>query len=292
MAGALIANCSTTGLFRDESAYSTSCRASQSSFAPQSGVRFAPLLPAILSRHRSARAQGLSVVSEPRLLCRSGLSIFSSWNGRSHLGQIVRVFEGRPCSVSSRRGIAGRVRASLLGVGAPEALVIAVVALVVFGPKGLAQLARSLGQSLKAFQPTIQELQQVSREFKNTLEQEIGLDDLRNSQANNVPPTFQRAPPQQQPPQQQEAQQQEAQLQEAQQQPPQQEQAQNGTQDARAYTANDYMRVTQEQAKALVPEDLRRASEAAAWGSMAPPKIPTNIETKEVSEPEKSKSDE
>ncbi|KAB1204868.1 Sec-independent protein translocase protein TATB, chloroplastic [Morella rubra] len=50
------------------------------------------------------------------------------------------------------------VYASLFGVGAPEALVIGVVALLVFGPKGLAE--------------------EVSREFKSTLEREIGLDDI------------------------------------------------------------------------------------------------------------------
>lgn len=32
------------------------------------------------------------------------------------------------------------IRASLFGVGAPEALVIGVVALLVFGPKGLAEV--------------------------------------------------------------------------------------------------------------------------------------------------------
>jgi TatA/E family protein of Tat protein translocase len=72
------------------------------------------------------------------------------------------------------------VQASLLGVGAPEVLVIGVVALLVFGPKGLAEVARTLGNSLRAFQPTIRELQQVSKEFKSTLEQEIGLDELSN----------------------------------------------------------------------------------------------------------------
>lgn len=33
------------------------------------------------------------------------------------------------------------IRASLFGVGAPEALVIGVVALLVFGPKGLAEVS-------------------------------------------------------------------------------------------------------------------------------------------------------
>lgn len=70
-----------------------------------------------------------------------------------------------------------RVRASVLGVGAPEAAVVGVVALTVFGPKGLAELARNAGKTVRAFQPTIRELQRVSREFRDTLEQEIALDD-------------------------------------------------------------------------------------------------------------------
>ncbi|RWW70270.1 hypothetical protein BHE74_00022059, partial [Ensete ventricosum] len=77
------------------------------------------------------------------------------------------------------------VYASLFGVGAPEALVIGVVALLVFGPKGLAEavflVARNLGKTLRAFQPTIKELQDVSREFKSTLEREIGLDEVASS---------------------------------------------------------------------------------------------------------------
>lgn len=41
-----------------------------------------------------------------------------------------------------RRGCRGNVvYASLFGVGAPEALVIGVVALLVFGPKGLAEVS-------------------------------------------------------------------------------------------------------------------------------------------------------
>jgi len=68
---------------------------------------------------------------------------------------------------------------SFFGVGAPEALVVGVVALLVFGPKGLAEAARSLGEALRAFQPTIKELQEVSQEFKSTLEQEIGVEELK-----------------------------------------------------------------------------------------------------------------
>lgn len=54
-----------------------------------------------------------------------------------------------------------QTHASLFGVGAPEALVIGVVALLVFGPKGLADIAKQLGSTLRAFQPTIRELQEV-----------------------------------------------------------------------------------------------------------------------------------
>ncbi|KDP22247.1 hypothetical protein JCGZ_26078 [Jatropha curcas] len=76
------------------------------------------------------------------------------------------------------------VQASLFGVGAPEALVIGVVALLVFGPKGLAEVARNLGKTLRAFQPTIRELQEVSREFKSSLEREIGLDEISSQPQN------------------------------------------------------------------------------------------------------------
>ncbi|XP_051121868.1 sec-independent protein translocase protein TATB, chloroplastic [Andrographis paniculata] len=74
--------------------------------------------------------------------------------------------------------------ASLFGVGAPEFLVIGVVALLVFGPKGLAEAARSLGKTIRSFQPTIRELQEVSREFKSSLEREIGLDEVDSPSSN------------------------------------------------------------------------------------------------------------
>jgi TatA/E family protein of Tat protein translocase len=44
------------------------------------------------------------------------------------------------------------------------------VALVVFGPKGLADAAKSVGQALRAFQPTIREVVEVSQDLKGTLE--------------------------------------------------------------------------------------------------------------------------
>ncbi|XP_059435238.1 sec-independent protein translocase protein TATB, chloroplastic isoform X1 [Corylus avellana] len=105
-----------------------------------------------------------------------GLSIFSPWSGLKHLGISITP---KPLNSERKERCKGKmVYASLFGVGAPEALVIGVVALLVFGPKGLAEVARNLGKTLRAFQPTIRELQEVSRDFKSTLEREIGLDDI------------------------------------------------------------------------------------------------------------------
>ena len=46
---------------------------------------------------------------------------------------------------------------SVFGVGLPEMAVIAVVGLLVFGPKKLPELGRTLGKTLKAFQSASQE---------------------------------------------------------------------------------------------------------------------------------------
>ncbi|KAG6753541.1 hypothetical protein POTOM_043611 [Populus tomentosa] len=110
------------------------------------------------------------------------LGPFSQWIGLKHLG-----ISFSPNFVAKERK--GRckgkvIHASLFGVGVPEALVIGVVALLVFGPKGLAEVARNLGKTLREFQPTIKELQEVSREFKSTLEREIGLDEISNQTQN------------------------------------------------------------------------------------------------------------
>ncbi|KAK9103665.1 hypothetical protein Sjap_020919 [Stephania japonica] len=105
-----------------------------------------------------------------------GVTPFAPWTGLKHLGISIT-----HKSVKFEKCRGKVVYASLFGVGAPEALVIGVVALLVFGPKGLAEVARNLGKTLRAFQPTIRELQEVSREFKSTLEREIGLDEVSPS---------------------------------------------------------------------------------------------------------------
>uniref|UniRef100_A0A1D1XZL2 Sec-independent protein translocase protein TatA n=1 Tax=Anthurium amnicola TaxID=1678845 RepID=A0A1D1XZL2_9ARAE len=133
------------------------------------------VLPHLASR---SRCPGIQLpVATPR----PGFGHLCTWSGLKHLGISCRY---RNRGVKER--YMGRVYASLFGVGAPEFLVIGVVALLVFGPKGLAEVARNLGKTLRAFQPTIRELQEVSREFKNTLEREIGLDEIPSSKNNST----------------------------------------------------------------------------------------------------------
>lgn len=125
--------------------------------AARDGVSFASSTRAALDGHRATLGSGAA----------------------SSRGWIA--FEGS----RGRRGDANVAR-SLFGVGAPEALVIGVVSLLVFGPKGLADIAKQLGATLREFQPTIKELQEVSREFQDTLRDEIGLDET--AQAIRTPP--------------------------------------------------------------------------------------------------------
>ncbi|KAF3323171.1 sec-independent protein translocase protein TATB [Carex littledalei] len=142
------------------------------------------------------------------------------------------------------------VVASLFGVGAPEALVIGVVALLVFGPKGLAEVARNLGKTLRAFQPTIRELQQVSKEFKSTLEREIGLDEVASSSPanyNSAPVTATNQSPPVDP---------------------------NGKPTSSAYSSEELLKVTEEQLAAS-------ASTATATADAPPPT--TNSQVPEVS---------
>jgi TatA/E family protein of Tat protein translocase len=61
-------------------------------------------------------------------------------------------------------------------IGFNEMLIILLIALVVFGPRKLPELGRSLGRSLNEFK-------KASNELKSTLEDEIRIEDQRDQRA-------------------------------------------------------------------------------------------------------------
>ncbi|CAN7115121.1 unnamed protein product [Brassica rapa subsp. narinosa] len=168
-------------------------------------------------------------------------SRFSPYIGLKHMGISISPKSSNPeKKMRCNKGLV--IRASLFGVGAPEALVIGVVALLVFGPKGLAEVARTLGKTLRTFQPTIRELQDVSRDFKSTLEREIGLDEISTPDVYNQNIMNTARPPT----------------------PsvrniedPLTASEPNDAQSPKAYTAEDYLNITEEQLKASSPGKIQ-----------------------------------
>ena len=60
-------------------------------------------------------------------------------------------------------------------IGMPELVVIFVIALIIFGPRKLPELGRSLGKSLAEFK-------RASNELKSTLEEEIRVEEQQQRQ--------------------------------------------------------------------------------------------------------------
>src|SRR5687768_10820458 len=68
-------------------------------------------------------------------------------------------------------------------IGMPEMIVIAVIALIIFGPRKLPELGKSLGKSIAEFK-------RASNELKNTLEEEIRTEELQDARKSaQIPPT-------------------------------------------------------------------------------------------------------
>ncbi|PYR90362.1 MAG: twin-arginine translocase TatA/TatE family subunit [Acidobacteria bacterium] len=76
-------------------------------------------------------------------------------------------------------------------VGVPELIIIFTIALIIFGPRKLPELGKSLGKSLAEFK-------RASNELKNTLDEEIRLEDQRSTQRAPDPHTV-RTPSQSEP---------------------------------------------------------------------------------------------
>jgi sec-independent protein translocase protein TatA len=61
-------------------------------------------------------------------------------------------------------------------IGMPELIIILVIALIIFGPRKLPELGRSLGRSIGEFK-------RASNELRNTLEEEIRVEEQREQRA-------------------------------------------------------------------------------------------------------------
>ena len=73
-------------------------------------------------------------------------------------------------------------------IGMPEMLVILVIALIIFGPRKLPELGKSLGRSLAEFK-------KASNELRNTLEEEIRVEEQREKETKPAPPATESTTP-------------------------------------------------------------------------------------------------
>ena len=67
-------------------------------------------------------------------------------------------------------------------IGVPELVIILTIALIIFGPRKLPELGRSLGRSLTEFK-------RASNELKHTLDEEIRMDEQRDRDRQTPPAT-------------------------------------------------------------------------------------------------------
>ena len=65
-------------------------------------------------------------------------------------------------------------------VGVPELIIIFTIALIIFGPRKLPELGKSLGKSLAEFK-------RASNELKNTLDEEIRMEERRSAERQQPP---------------------------------------------------------------------------------------------------------
>ena len=65
-------------------------------------------------------------------------------------------------------------------IGMPELIVIFVIALIIFGPRKLPELGRSLGRGINEFK-------RASNELKTTFEEEVRIEEQRNTERSRPP---------------------------------------------------------------------------------------------------------
>jgi sec-independent protein translocase protein TatA len=66
-------------------------------------------------------------------------------------------------------------------IGMPELIIILVIALIIFGPRKLPELGKSLGRSLSEFK-------RASNELRSTLEEEIRIEDQKAAEKKTPAP--------------------------------------------------------------------------------------------------------
>ena len=69
----------------------------------------------------------------------------------------------------------------MFGLGVPELMLIFIVALVLFGPKRLPEIGRTLGKAMGEFKKATDEL-------KNTVEREVRMEELRQISPSMITP--------------------------------------------------------------------------------------------------------
>jgi TatA/E family protein of Tat protein translocase len=72
-------------------------------------------------------------------------------------------------------------------IGMPELVIILVIALIIFGPRKLPELGRSLGRSIGEFR-------RASNELRSTLEEEIRVEEQKNASTQKPASTSSEAP--------------------------------------------------------------------------------------------------
>ena len=65
-------------------------------------------------------------------------------------------------------------------IGVPELIVILTIALIIFGPRKLPELGRSLGRTLNEFK-------RASNELRNTLDEEIRIEEQKSTERQRRP---------------------------------------------------------------------------------------------------------
>ncbi|XP_059312272.1 sec-independent protein translocase protein TATA, chloroplastic [Lycium ferocissimum] len=103
----------------------------------------------------SSSSSAVSTAKIPTL-CSSSSSLFFNSNRALFMGPARKV------TSSGKRGLSCKC---LFGLGVPELAVIAGVAALVFGPKQLPEVGRTIGKTVKSFQ-------QAAKEFETELKKE------------------------------------------------------------------------------------------------------------------------